>query len=82
MVTKRKFLKVIREPFEHAFSITNIKAGFSKCGIHPFNLGAIEAAKMLPSASYGFANNSSTSSSEQRSASSPATVSVCGESIV
>ena len=80
MVTKREFSKVICEPFECVFSITNIKAGFSKCGIHPFNHGAIEAAKMLPSASYGFANDSCTSSSEQSSASSPAPVPVCGES--
>jgi len=80
LVTKREFSKVIREPFECAFSITNIKAGFSKCGIYPFNPGAIETAKMLPSASYGFANDSSTSSSEQSSASSPAPVPVCGES--
>ena len=62
------------------FLLTNIKAGFSKCGIYPFNPGAIETAKMLPSASYGFANDSNTSSSEQSSASSPAQVPVCGES--
>ena len=64
----------------NVFSITNIKAGFSKCEIHPFHPGAIEAAKMLPSVSYGFANNSSPSLSEQSSASSPAPVPVCGES--
>ena len=77
---KREFSKVIREPFERVFSITNIKARFSKCGIYPFNPGAIKAAKILPSASYGFANDSSTSSLEQSSASSPAPVPVCGES--
>ena len=41
VVTKREFSKVIRVPFEHAFSITNLKAGFSKCGIDPFNPDAI-----------------------------------------
>jgi len=80
MVTKREFSKVICEPFEVLFSIINIKAGFLKCGIHPFNPGAIEAAKMLQSASYGFGNDPSTSSSEQSSASSPAPVPVRGES--
>ena len=80
MVTKREFSKVICEPFEVVFSIINIKAGFLKCVIHPFNPGAIEAAKMLQSASYGFSNDSSTSSSEQSSASSPAPVPVRGES--
>ena len=45
-----------------------------------FNPGAIEAAKMLPSALYGFANDSSISSSQQSSASSPAPVPVCWES--
>jgi hypothetical protein len=41
---------VIRVPFERAFSITNnIKAGFSKCGIYPFNPDAIAQNMMLPS---------------------------------
>ena len=71
---------MICEPFEVVFSIINIKAGFSKCGIHLFNPGAVEAAKMLPSASYGFANDSNTSSSEQSSGSSPPPVPVHGES--
>ena len=51
MVTKREFSKVIRVPFEQSFSITNIKAGFSKCGIYPFNPDAIAHNKMLPSSS-------------------------------
>ena len=38
-------------PFEHAFSITNIKAGFSKCGIYPFNPDAIQKANMVSSPS-------------------------------
>ena len=51
-VTKREFSRVIQVPFEPAFSITNIKAGFSKCGIYPFNPDAIEHAQMLPSELY------------------------------
>ena len=71
MVTNREFSKVIRVPFERAFSITNIKSGFEKCGIHPFNPNAIKSAKMLPAASYGSTNESGTSS-EQSSTPSPA----------
>ena len=33
VVSKRDFAKVVKRPFEKAFSIPNIKAGFSKCGI-------------------------------------------------
>ena len=51
MVTKREFSKVIGVPFERSFSITNIEAGFSKCGIYPFNPHAITHNKMLPSSS-------------------------------
>ena len=61
---------MIRVPFERAFSITNIKSGFEKCGIYPFNPNAIKSAKMLPSASYG--STESGTSSEQSSTPSPA----------
>ena len=44
VVTKREFICV---PFEKAFSITNIKAGFSKCGIYPYNQDPIARNKML-----------------------------------
>ena len=32
-VSKRDFAAVVKEPFEKAFSMSNIKAGFSKAGI-------------------------------------------------
>ena len=37
MVSKKEFASVVKEPFAKAFSMTNIKAGFKKCGIFPFN---------------------------------------------
>ena len=33
VVTKREFARVVKHPLDHAFSISNIKAGFAKCGI-------------------------------------------------
>ena len=52
VVSKRDFAKVFKGPFERAFSITNVKAGFEKSGIFPFNPDAIAVAKTLPSALY------------------------------
>ena len=40
-VTKREFFRVLRVPFEKAFSIPNIKSGFAKSGIYPFFPDAI-----------------------------------------
>ena len=37
VVSKRDFSPIIKSPFERAFSIPNIKAGFAKCGLCPFN---------------------------------------------
>ena len=34
IVTKRDFARVVKEPFEMSFSISNIKSGFAKCGIY------------------------------------------------
>ena len=76
VVTTREFSKVIRVPFERAFSITNIKAGFSKCGIYPFNPDAIQKAKMVSSSSC----ESSTSLSEQSTTASPAQTPIHGDS--
>ena len=53
VVTKREFSKVLKSPFDHAFSIPNIKSGFSKCGIYPLNPNAIPQSKMKPSTLYG-----------------------------
>ena len=67
---------MIRVPFERAFSITNIKAGFSKCGIYPFNPDAIQKAKMVSSPSC----ESITSLSEQSTTASPAQTPIHGDS--
>ena len=48
-VTKKEFSKVVKTPFEKAFSIPNVKAGFKKCGIYPFNPDVVPAEKMTPS---------------------------------
>ncbi len=46
VVSKRVFSKVLKGPFEQAFSIPNIKAGFAKSGIFPLNRDAIAKSKM------------------------------------
>ena len=47
VVSKREFACVVKTPFEQAFSISNIKAGFAKCGIHPFDPDAIDQSKIM-----------------------------------
>ena len=50
IISKREFSRVLKSPLDKSFSIPNIKAGFRKCGIYPFNPDAIAAAaKMVPS---------------------------------
>ena len=49
VVSKREFSRVVKVPFEKAFSISNVKAGFAKCGIHPFNPNAVDQSKIAPS---------------------------------
>lgn len=49
VVTRREFSKVLKSPFERAFSIPNIKSGFAKSGIYPLNRDAIAKSKMKPS---------------------------------
>ena len=39
----------MKTPFERAFSISNIKSGFAKCGIHPYDPRAIDESKLAPS---------------------------------
>jgi hypothetical protein len=41
-VSKREFARVVKTPFKKAFSMSNIKAGFAKCGIYPFDTNAID----------------------------------------
>ena len=47
VVTKRDFACVVKTPFERAFNISNIKAGFAKCGVYPFDPKAIDESKMV-----------------------------------
>ena len=41
-----------------AFTIVNIKAGFSKCGIYPFNPDTVAKYKMLPCSMHGNGSSS------------------------
>ena len=41
IVSKHDFARVVKEPFEFAFSMANLKSGFSKCGIYPFNRNTV-----------------------------------------
>ena len=50
IVSKREFARVVKRPLHQAFSITNIKSGFAKCGIYPFKPDAVAKNKMVPSA--------------------------------
>ena len=49
VVSKREFARILKVPFERSFSIQNIKAGFAKTGIYPFNPDVIPIEKMVPS---------------------------------
>ena len=57
--SKKEFSHVARHPLDQAFSIVNIKAGFSKCGIYPFNPDAVAKYKMLPSYAHRIGSSSS-----------------------
>ena len=47
--SKREFATVVKVSFERAFSISNIKTGFVKCGIYPFNQEQLIRVKYAPS---------------------------------
>ena len=49
VISKREFSKVLKVPFEQSFSLVNVKSGFRKCGIYPFDPSAIATEKMTPS---------------------------------
>ena len=49
IISKREFARIVKTPFERAFSMSNIKAGIAKCGIHPFDPNAIDQSKIMPS---------------------------------
>ena len=65
IVTKREFSRIVKRPWEQAFSIPNVKAGFAKSGIYPSNLDAVAKHKLIPSSLHG--SFSSTSDSESSS---------------
>ena len=85
VVSKQDFARVFKHPFEHAFSIANIKADFTKIRIYLFNPDAVATSKVVPSILYesplflssapsepqsSMLSQSSTSSDPQSSASS------------
>ena len=49
IVSKRELARVVKQPFKKAFSISNIKAGFEKWGVYPYNPDAIDKTKITPS---------------------------------
>ena len=69
VVSKREFARVVKTPFEKAFSMSNIKAGFKKCGIHPFDPNAIDQSNILPSFSSSPSTDESYTSAEVSSSS-------------
>ena len=71
VVLKRDFARVVKDPFEQAFSIPNIKAGFRKSGIIPFNRNAVDQSKMLPSTLRDLSDASSSSQTGSSSEPSP-----------
>ena len=64
VVSKRDFGRVVKDPFEQAFSIPNIKSGFRKSGIFPFNRNVVDESKMLPSTLHDLSDASSSSQTE------------------
>ena len=64
VVSKRDFARVVKDPFEQAFSIPNIKSGFRKSGIFPFNRNVVDESKMLPSTLHDLSDASSSSQTE------------------
>ena len=58
-MTSQELLKyLLKKPF----CISNIKSGFAKCGIHPYNPDAIDKSKLAPSLVHSSTDDSSTSS--------------------
>ena len=64
IVTKREFSRVVKSPFEKSFSIPNIKSGFAKCGIYPFNPNAVSKSKMTPLSVHTLISSSTCTESE------------------
>ena len=76
VVTKRDFARVVKEPFELSFSMSNIKSGFNRCGVFPLNRDAIQSSKMLPSEIYSENGKADKATSEISTISSSAHVGI------
>ena len=46
-ISKSNVARIIKQPFEACMTIQNIKAGFRKCGICPFNPNAIDKTQLF-----------------------------------
>lgn len=45
-ISKTQVPKMLKEPYEAAMTMQNIKAGFKKCGVFPFNPNAIDRSQL------------------------------------
>lgn len=70
VVSKRDFARVVKTPFERAFCISNVKSGFAKCGIYPFDPNAIDRSKIMQPLQ-GSSSSTESDSSGTLSAASP-----------
>ena len=46
-IPKKSVARTIKKPFESSMVMSNIKAGFKKCGVYPFNPNAIDTSQLL-----------------------------------
>ena len=46
-ISKSNVARIIKQPFEASMTIQNIKAGFRKCGIFPYNPNAIDKTQLF-----------------------------------
>ena len=71
VVTKREFSCVVKWPLDQAFCITNIKAGFAKCGIYPFKPDSVAKHKIILSSVHGVGSSGSDSNTFSSNSLSP-----------
>ena len=81
IAAKQDFSRIIKSPFERAFLFPNIKAGFAKCGIYPFNRDAVPIAKMIPSSLHDSSLWMSSSGSSSDSATQCSSLQVSSSSL-
>ena len=46
-ISKSNVARIIKQPFEASMTMQNIKSGFRKCGIYPFNPNAIDKSQLF-----------------------------------